>query len=123
MPLSPVHYNYIGLRAFQTFAGQFIKASAAAEQLDIKHQFIPRSDFQLLIDATVMFFHRVDADKSEVGDLSNIVTVDIVIENPPLCRGKHLGFLCKATEHIFHTGRQCAGIYLPGIQLCQHLHT
>ena len=68
------------LFGFGFCAGQFFQPPATAEQFNIKHQFITGSNTQLFIDVTVVLFHRVDADKSKVGNVHGIISSNTALD-------------------------------------------
>ena len=101
--------------------GQFSQPITAAEQFNIEHQLITGRNTQLLIDAVVVLFYRVDANKGEVGNVCCIVSFDVIVQNPPLRKGKSSDLFRESLEQILHAGRQCAGSDSLGVQLGQHL--
>ena len=111
------------LFSFYLTASQFIQSVATTEQLDIEHQLIPGSHTQLLIDAAVVLFYCMDADKGKVGNIRRIMAFDVIVQNPPLRGGEGFDLFREPLEQILHAGRQRAGTDLPGIQLRQHLYT
>lgn len=96
----------IALFSFLCVLDKFLQPTAAAEQFDIEHQFIPGSDLQLLIDAAVVLLYGMNADESQIRDVRSFVTVNVMLQNPPLSRRKCPDLPCKRTKHIFHSGRQ-----------------
>ena len=112
-----------GLCVFGAVAGELIQSAAVAEKLDVQHQFIPGGNAQLLIDAAVVFFYGVYADKGQFRDLSDLVPVNIITQDPLFGGGKGFRFFGKCAEHLLYTIGQRIGIYIAGVHLGQHLHT
>ena len=109
----------MGLFGFHDLAGKLIQPVAAAEQLDIEHQLVPGGDLQLLIDAAVVLLDGMDADERQLRNIGDLVTIDVVIQDPPLGSGKGLHLFRKGAEHLLHIGRQgCC--HIAGVQLGQH---
>ena len=89
---SSVHFDYILLGLLCILAGQLLQPPTAAKQLNIQHQLIPGSNFQLLLDAAVMLLDRVNTDEGLGRVVPNIIPVDVIVEYPPFRRGKGFGF-------------------------------
>ena len=104
-------------------SGQFIQSATAPEQFNVEHQFITGGNIQFLIDAVVVLFYGMNADKGQVRNVRSFVAFNVIIQYAPLCRRKCLDLFYKTMKQIFHAGWQRSGIDLPGIQLGEHLHT
>ena len=98
----------------RSLINQLIQPTATPEQLNVEHQFISGCNFQLLIDAAVVFFYRIDADEYQIRQLRNFVSGNIAVQDPSFCGRKGLYFFRKMAEHILHIGRQLSGIDLMG---------
>ena len=85
---------------------KFLKPSAAAEKVDVEHQFIPGGYPQLLIDAPVVLPDRAHADKRQIRDLRDLVTVDVVAENIPLRLGQQILPRHELVKELGDVGRQ-----------------
>ena len=77
--------------------GQLIQSAAAPEQFDVEHQLITGGNLQLLVDAAVVLFHGMNADKGQIRNVCCFVAFDVIIQNPPLRRRERFNFFCKGT--------------------------
>lgn len=66
--------------------GNLFQPSASAEDIYVKHLFLPWGDAQLPVNIRIMFFRRVYADNGTFGDLTDLTAFNIVLQNRALHR-------------------------------------
>ena len=69
---------------------QLIQSAAAPEQFNVEHQLITGGNLQLLVDAAVVLFHGMNADKGQIRNVCCFVAFNVIIQNPPLRGRVHL---------------------------------
>ena len=106
---------------------KLLQPAAAAEQINVEHQLVPGCYPQLLVDAPVMLSDRAHADKCQVRDIRDLVSIDVVAEDVPLCLCQQILPRHKLVKQLRDVGRELALLQAlvsgPGVQeLCQFIH-
>ena len=92
---------------------QLLEPSAPAKQINVEHQFIPGGDSQLLVNAPVVLSYRTHADKRQIRDVCDLMSIDVVAEDIPLCLSQPILSLYKLVEELCDVGRKLPLLLLP----------